>query len=503
MSKGRKIIKSAVFGQLPILIQVFSGFVMMPLLIKYFGDRQYGLWVLIAAFVGYFGMLDLGFSKTIVRFVSRYSGPNKNIEGNKWITIGLFLLGLMSFFGLIFLFIGIWSMEFYVTEDLVLLQVIFAISGTAFVLALPSRIFTGVLQAHIRDDIVSKIGAIIGIMQIGFNLFAIYMEFDFLIFVCFTSFFSLLNAFLMSYFALKIHVGYVMQRSAISVKNLKAFIDYSGFSFIAELSDLIRFRAYPLIITSFLGISSVTTFQISNRILDLLKTFHNKILINFTPVFSQIEGEFGIGKELKETYFFSLKISSYLVMFTVGITAIIGRDFIFLWLGEEYAESGTLLLIGLIGSLSSGIQVPAICYLFGTSNHRFYALSNSIEAFLILGSSIVFVNYYGLVGMLFGASVSTFLVKTFIQPIWICRELKITLVEMYLKNTLLNVLKVLLFLLVPYILSLYILKSDYFRIFTFLIISTLLYVPYIMMFGFSISERLKLFNAIPFLKKNN
>ena len=37
-----------------------AGFVTTPFLVRRLGDTNYGLWIVIASFTSYFGMLDLG-----------------------------------------------------------------------------------------------------------------------------------------------------------------------------------------------------------------------------------------------------------------------------------------------------------------------------------------------------------------------------------------------------------------------------------------------------------
>jgi hypothetical protein len=46
--------------------QYVIGFLMFPFIIKYVGVEDYGLYLLVGAFVGYFGLLDFWLSKWTV-----------------------------------------------------------------------------------------------------------------------------------------------------------------------------------------------------------------------------------------------------------------------------------------------------------------------------------------------------------------------------------------------------------------------------------------------------
>lgn len=489
MNTGQKLFKSAVYGQLPIITQLISGFVIMPLMIKYFGDRYFGIWVLAGTLLGFFGLLDLGFSRAIVRFVSRALGHDNSTESDGWISLGLVLLVAISIIGVLILIPSLWLLGFFVTEDLSLIRIVFFIVGFSFLITLPSNCFIGILQAHVRSDILNKIIIVVNLLRILLFLTALYFEADFIIFITILALTNILQGILVTVFALKILGKFNFQRKWLNKKNTRVFIEYSSFSFISQLADLLRFEAYPLIISTFLGLAAITTFQIAHRIRLMLGQVHNKILANFTAVFSKIEGKFGFGNELKKTYFFAYKLSIFFVFFSIGITMIISPHFIDRWMGTEYSESYLLLIIALIGSLAAGIQIPVVCFLFGTSKHRFYAFSNIIESILIVLSSVFLIKRFGLIGMVTGASISTFIVKTFIQPIWVMRALKISALQFYVNLTLKNLLIVFIFLIPSYYIGKSFLEANYLKIGIFGIISSILFIPYIWKFGFTRAER--------------
>lgn len=497
MKYSNKLAKSAFFGQFPILMQLVSGFVVMPRLVEYFGSRHYGLWVLIGTFLGYFGLLDSGFSKTIVRYVSRALGKGDKEESDGWITLGLFLFVIAGLLGFVILLAGIWSCGFFISTDLELIRKVLLISGGALLISFPSRCAVGVLQAHVRGDILDLIISGCSSLRIVALLTGLAFNISFVSFVFILAAFTLVEGSCLLLAANTVHSGFKLNKEWITHKNFKLFLDYSGFSFIAQLADLIRFQAYPIIISSFLGLSAVTTFAIANRIRTILGQVFNKVLTNLTPVFSQIEGRSEGAHELKQAYLFSYKISCHFVLFVGGMTAIVAPDFIERWMGPEHQDSIPLLLISLIGLLAAGCQIPAICFLFGTSRHRFYAISNSLEAALILITSIILVRPFGLIGILWGASISTCMIKMFLQPLWVTRALNMGFWRFHFVHTLSNILKAGAFIIVVAFIATPMLSPNYWRIVIVTGVAGLLYVPYIFYVGYTKRERLRLFELIP------
>jgi O-antigen/teichoic acid export membrane protein len=496
MNNAQKLARCALYGQLPIVLQLISGLLVMPRMIHFFGDRYYGVWVLLATMLGYFGMLDIGISNSIVRYVSGSTARGDKEESDGWITIGLLLSVILIPVGFVLLSVLVWSCKFFVSEDLDLIRAVFSISGAAFLIILPSRCAIGVLRAHVRADVLSLILSAAAALQIFGLLVALFLEAPFIFFVYIMSGTNLLQGLCMMISAYVIHGGFNIKRTWVTKAHLVTFVDYCMFSFIAQLADLFRFKTYPIIITMFIGLEAVTIFAIANRINMLLVSVHTNVLNNFTAVFSQIEGRSGVGEDLKRAYFFSYKISTYFVSFTIGMTTILAPSFMHCWMGADRNDSVVLLLVALVGSLAAGMQIPIVCFLYGTSKHRFYSISNSIEAGLIFSASVFLVKPYGLIGMVAGASAATLFTKMILQPMWLMRSLNISFWELHAKNTAQNLLRPGVFLLAFWNVSNMFLVPTYLSVAITGMIGTVLYIPYILYTGFSRKQRSQLFASI-------
>lgn len=497
MTNITKMIKSGIAGQIPLIVQFVSGLVLFPYLISYFGDELFGFWVLISTITGFFGLLDMGFSKATQRFVSKAIGKNDFTEANLWNNVGILLIGVTTLIGFVLFILMMLMLSFFVKENMDIIRPALIIAGISFLIALPSRLFIGILQAHIRSDIYEIIFAMGMILGIVSNLIAIQMELKFTYFILISGVINILQAFSIVYFALRINGNIKYNKAAFTKRNIYSFADYSFSSFIANLADLARFQLYPVIISSILGIASITPFQIANNIRMIVSSIIIKSLINLTSYFSQIEGKYGVGERLKEAYLFSYKISTFLTVLVVGVTATVAQPFIYRWIGEQYGLSVTLLLIGLVGNLASGIQMPATCFLFGTSKHRFYAISNSIEAISIVLSAIILAQAYGLIGMMVGATASTVFIKTLVQPFWVTRSLNITIGTFLIRTVGKNVMiSGIIFYVLHLILSNTILGSTFKQITLYSFCITIFYITIIYYLGFTKNEKSKIMQMI-------
>ena len=99
MKNQRKI--GAILGYINMAINILVSFLCIPLMLKYMGQSEYGLYSLVASVIAYLSVLDLGFGNAMVRFVSKSSTDEKEVKKIN----GLFLF-LYIIIGIIALIIG-------------------------------------------------------------------------------------------------------------------------------------------------------------------------------------------------------------------------------------------------------------------------------------------------------------------------------------------------------------------------------------------------------------
>src|SRR6266853_2852940 len=56
---------------------------MMPFIVHSLGDRMYGIWALVATLVGYYGLLDLGLSSAVSRYLAAALGAGNQEQCNR------------------------------------------------------------------------------------------------------------------------------------------------------------------------------------------------------------------------------------------------------------------------------------------------------------------------------------------------------------------------------------------------------------------------------------
>jgi O-antigen/teichoic acid export membrane protein len=76
------MIRSMFSNWVGMAIGAVVAFLMTPILIHRLGDFHYGMWVLVASVLDYYGLLDIGIRTTLQRYTARYQGSNEKEELN-------------------------------------------------------------------------------------------------------------------------------------------------------------------------------------------------------------------------------------------------------------------------------------------------------------------------------------------------------------------------------------------------------------------------------------
>ena len=132
-----------------------SNLILTPFIIKSLGNSQYGLYMLIGAFVGYIAVLDFGLGNTVVRFVAKYRAENdKKSEENflfstfliyTIISVVVLLIGTIIYFNLSKIFGGSLT-----SNEIEQAKVMFVILVINLALTLPMKSFTAIMTAYER-----------------------------------------------------------------------------------------------------------------------------------------------------------------------------------------------------------------------------------------------------------------------------------------------------------------------------------------------------------------
>ena len=461
MSLTDKLLKGSLTRMVNVFLQVVVTFIMTPIIIHALGDRMYGFWILVGTFMGYYGLLDLGLSSAVARYISRAVGQHDAEEANRVINTAFFIFSAIGMLALLLsllagLFCGLVMGD---PNEILLFRKILVLMGLSMTIGFPMRVFGGILDANLRFDLTTY-AAIARLLITNILIYFLLMNGHGVYAIAVVSFFAgLFEILLLVLFARRIFPELRLSLARYSQEMSKQLFGYSGKTFVAQLADILRFRLDAMVIASVLNVSLVTHYSVGARLIEYFSFFMTSAVGMMAPVFSQYEGQNDYAA-IRRSLLLATKISIILSMFVGASVLIYGRAFIQRWMGTGFDDSYLVAAILCGGYILALMQVPSTGLLYGISKQQYLAFISICEGVANLVLSLVLVRTYGIYGVAMGTLIPMVLSKILLQPYFVCRAIGLNLHE-YLTFLLVTCVKCLVPLVGFYIVIASLLKPQY------------------------------------------
>jgi len=394
------------------------------------GDRMYGIWALVASFIGYYGLLDLGLTSAATRYVARAIGAADEPECNRIFNTALFAYIGMAIVAIVLS--GAIAAGSYLWAkgrgDALVFAELILIMGCYTAAGIPIRAFVGTLNAACHFEITAGLDLLSVAVRATSTVLVIKMHYGVIALAAAVAL-SSVPSFLFSIASLRNRMPFlVVSLGLANRQTIGTLFSYGAYTFISQIADILRFGIDSLIVSAFVGLAAVTHYNIGGVLIQYFISTMLAILGIFQSVFSQREGARDIAG-MRRAFFFAIKMATWTSAFIAFGLIAWGKAFIMRWMGLSYTDAYPVLVVLTIGCFFALSQMPAVTLLFSTNNHRYYAAANVGEALANVILSIVLVHKYGILGVAIGTCIPMVLVKIFIQPVYVCRLCNISLRE--------------------------------------------------------------------------
>lgn len=478
------------------------GLLLTPMIVHALGDRNYGLWALVASFIGYYGLLDLGLTSAATRYVSRAIGAQDEEECNRVFHTALVVyLGMggiaLLITGALAALAPIWAKQ---PGDASLFAELILIMGAYTAAGIPLRAYVGTLNAAMHFDLTAGLEVLSLAIRAVAIIVVVKLHYGLLALAAATAL-SALPSMVLNILWLYRKLGFLrFHRRFIERATARRLFSYGAYTFVSQIADMFRFGIDSLVVSAYVGLAAVTHYNIGSLLVQYFINVMLALLGVLTSVFSQKEGARDL-EGMKRAFYFSLKLSMWTAAFIGFGLMFWGRAFILRWMGPAYADAYPVLFVLALGLTFGLAQMPAVTLLYATSNHRFYALVNTCEAGANVVLSLILVHRYGMLGVALGTCIPMLVVKLFIQPVYFCRLCQIPFGE-YMGRVLRSSALIAIGLAVPALLAWRVLQPTYPSLVTIGLVSAAIYALPLFLLELSSNERDLLFHAtIPALAR--
>ncbi len=425
MSEKKLLGKGSALSAVVLFSRIAISFFLMPFVIRMLGERLYGLWLLIATFAGYYGMLDFGISGATLRFVSRELGAGRRNNVKYYVNSAFFVL---CGFGLLIIVISLLAASlshFFISdqENLHLFRFAIVILGISTGLSFPLRVFDGVLGAHLRFDlkryielgeIIFRTGAIVALLEMGYGIYGLAIATA-------VALIAELGAKVIA--CLRIDRSLQLGIKFFRLDKLNEMGEFSLVTFINSITNILTNKLDPYVVAIVSNVTTVAYYGVALTLTNYFGEFFRTTQSVLFPLFSQKEGS-GDLQGIERWLIFGSKMSTIIATSCGAMVILYGRQFLIRWLGTNFLESYLYTAILIAPMILAYGVFPSVFILNATGKHRLATILDAFRGGLNLALSIVLGYKMGAVGVALGTAIPCIIFDIVLKPHYACRSIR-------------------------------------------------------------------------------
>jgi O-antigen/teichoic acid export membrane protein len=430
-----RIFRNMLSNWMSYVVTAVVGFVLAPIVVHSLGDTGYGLWTLVLALTGYFGLLDLGVRSSVGRFVTRYIALSDAHNVNRTVGTAFVILscgGIVAFLATLLIamfFFGSFGVEPHLANQG---RTALVLTGLNMGLILPLGVFSAVLIALERFDVLSGVtmvgelaraALVVWFLRNGYGLVALALIALSVTVAQYTVMGVIAKV---MYRPLHVHYRYV---------DWSSFRDLFGFSiyrFIWIVANQLIFYSDSLVIAVFLGAGAITPYAIAGSLINYGRNVVSLVTDTLAPSAARMDAKEDLAG-LQRLLLVGTRLALLVTLpICVGFL-FLGRQFITLWMGESYAHSAIFLMVLTIPQFGSMPQYVSALVLAGMAKHRAFAYFALAEGIANVVLSVILVQRMGLIGVAWGTAITHLVNTTVVVPLYTLSVLKLSVREYFVK----------------------------------------------------------------------
>lgn len=423
----------AILSYLTIFLTNGIGLVLTPFIIRQLGNSEYGLYTLIGSMIAYISVLDFGLNNAIIRFVSKFRATNDAKSEENFIAtsflIYFFISLLITLVGIVLYFNLESIFDKLTPSELEKGKIMFAILIFNLAITLPGGAFAAISSAYeqfvfprtlnIVKYLVRSI-AVVVILICGSDAIGIVVL-DTIVNIAVIGF----NAFFV-FRKLKVKIKLHHFEMAL----VKTIFSYSIWIFVNAIAGQFQWQAGQVILGMISGTKDIVVYGIGIMLGTYYGAFSFAISGVFLPRATKMIVDKASGFELTTMMIRIGRFSFLTLLLILGGFLLFGKQFVQLWVGNQYINSWYIALIIMICYTVPLLQAFANSIL--EARIKFYVKAIVNTSLIIIGTlfGAFLVRFYGVFGLIFG-STGGWIISQIIMNIYFHKVLDLNIIRFF------------------------------------------------------------------------
>ena len=340
---GKSIVRNSIYGFSTWLLPLALSFIATPIIVRSLGHEDYGIYALVLGFIAYSFNFNVG--RAITKYIAEYRAAGEIGKITEVITATLFINLALGGAGLLIIFS---TANLLVTNVLKIQpesqdKTIYAlyVAGLTIFFLMLNQVFNAILQGIHRFDVYAKIFNLNNVLLISGNLVLALKGFGLLYLLSWNLLITALSATISAFSAKRLLPEFSLNPK-FRRETLKLVFGYSSGVIAYQILANILLLFERSWITGKLGAESLTFYIVPMMLALYIHGFITSLMLVIFPLVSELKDD---KAKLLRLYQKATKIVSFLTVF-LGATLIVqSHAFLTLWMGADFAEKSTSLLI--------------------------------------------------------------------------------------------------------------------------------------------------------------
>ena len=439
MSTKRIILRNVLSNWGGSAIAVLIGLYMVPFVIRHLGDTNYGIWILLGSFTGYFGFFDIGVRGAVSRHLAFYRAKDDIEHTNIILSTAIAVLsatGLLAFVVIAclhFLFFKLFEVP---PAQVATVRIAVLVVGLNMALTFPFRIFDSVLWSGQHFHLINFVDVITALGRAGATLYFVGKGYGILALACIALASTIGGTAGKAWIVFKRQRNMTFRLKYVRRGAIGELFGFGVWSFICAQGNRLTSLVCPTVIGHFFGAGMVTPYSIAKRLLMYVRQIIIGATGVITPVATALHAREEHGRQRRLALTggkYAFAISMY---FFLGL-AFLGKPFITRWMGPKYAYVGPLLTILAAGELFALAQSMIGNIILSKARHKMLAYLRILQFLLLAHAALIFLKH-GLLGLCVAEAALAAVLSGFAMAVYGCSLLRLS-IWTYVRATILPV----------------------------------------------------------------
>lgn len=416
-------------------VQLLSGLIYTPIMLRLLGQSEYGLYTLVSSVVSYLGLLSFGFGSAYMRFYSRFKAQKEETEiarlNGMFMTIFLIIAGICLVCGGIMIGnieaifgSGLTAAEYDKARVLMVLMV-FNLAMT-----FPLSVYDSNVTAHEQFVFQKVIVLLQNILNPFICLPLLLLGYESVAMVSVATALTIAKTVANVLFCnqkLKIHFLFHGFRLSL----LKEMWVFTFFIFINNIIDQVNWSIDKFLLGRFAGTIAVAVYGVSAQLNSMYLNFSTAVSNVFVPQVNRIVAESDDNEELTNLFIKVGRIQFMILALIISGFAIFGKAFIYYWAGNGYEDAYKIALFLMVPVTIPMIQNLGIEIQRAKNKHQVRSIVYLVMAIVNVCISIPLIRRFGGVGAAAGTAFSLLISNVFFMNWFYHRHIGLDMIRFW------------------------------------------------------------------------